>query len=209
RQDGLCIAGGAQSEDSTAVVEQVEFHVAATAYELLVALGGAPRRVEVVAHQLGINAEEGAPDLLREGEIRLPVRAVEIIVKNPADSAHLLTMAQVEVLVAPALVLRVRGDARMGIASPFHRRMKGDRIGIVLPAAPLEYGCQIRAAAEPGLSGHHEPRVHVDGRHVWILRMGDERNAGSPKARIDFGPGNVFAEFRRKLAEYSGHMHAD
>src|SRR5262249_30987907 len=117
---------------------------------------------------------ETARACVNDGKPPLPRRVAKIIVKNPADSAHLLTMAQVEVLVAPALVLRVRGDARMGIASPFHRRMKGDRIGIVLPAAPLEYGCQIRAAAEPGLSGHHEPRVHVDGRHVWILRMGDE-----------------------------------
>src|SRR5207249_7898910 len=102
--------------------------------------------------------------------------------------AHLPAVPQVEVLVAPALILRVGGDAGMCIASPFHRGVKGDRVAIVLPAAPLEHGRQVRAAAKPSLSGHHEARVHVGRRYVRILRMGYERNAGSPKARVVFGP---------------------
>src|SRR5262249_33247358 len=77
RQDRPDIAGGAQSEDGPAVVGAVELPVAATAHELLLAAGGAPRRGEVVAPQLGIYAEEGPGRPLREGEVRLPVCAVE------------------------------------------------------------------------------------------------------------------------------------
>ena len=97
----------------------------------------------------------------------------------------------------------------MCIASPFHCCVKGDCVAIVLPAAPLEHGGQIRATAEPSLCGDHEARVHVDRRHVRILRMGDERNAGGPEARVHFGPRNVFAEFRRELAKHGRHMHGD
>src|SRR5262249_37026474 len=104
-QDRLDIAAGAQPEDGAAVVEQVELHVTAAAHELLLALGRAPGRGQILAHQLGINPPEGVADFLREGKVRLPVRAVEIVVENAADAAHLAAVAQVEVFVAPALVL--------------------------------------------------------------------------------------------------------
>src|SRR5207244_380500 len=179
------------------------------ALELLLALGRAPGRGEILAHQLGINPPERAAHLLREGEVRLPIRAVEIIVENAADAAHLAAVAQVEIFVAPVLVLLIGRDRRMRVASRPHRGMKRERVGIVLPAARVEHRRQIRAAAEPGLGGRHQARVHVNRRHVRVLRMGDERNAGGPKPRVGFGARNVLAEFARELAENRGAVDAD
>ena len=46
----------------------------------------------MAAHQLRIDAEEGAADFLGEGEMAVPVAAVEIIVENAADAARLAAM---------------------------------------------------------------------------------------------------------------------
>src|SRR5215467_2587853 len=99
-EDRVDIAAGAQPEDGAAVVEQVELHVAAATHELLLALCFGPGRGEIPAHQLGIDPPEGTAHLLREGEIFLAVTAVEIVVENAADAAHLVAMLEIEILVA-------------------------------------------------------------------------------------------------------------
>src|SRR6185312_8300314 len=74
REDRVDIAAGLEAEDGAAVVEQVELDVAAAPHELLLALVRAPGLRHVSPHQRRIDAQERAPDLLREGEIRVPVR---------------------------------------------------------------------------------------------------------------------------------------
>src|ERR1700693_4707038 len=81
-QDRLDIAAGLEPEDGAAVVEQVELDIAAAPDELLLAVGLAPGRAEIATHQLGIDVAEGAAHRLREGEVALPVPAVEIVVEN-------------------------------------------------------------------------------------------------------------------------------
>src|SRR5215831_18815327 len=88
-ENRIDVAAGTQPEDGAAVVEQVELDVAAAPDELVLALGLAPWHGEVSSHQLRVDRVEGAADLLGEGEIRLPVAAVEIIVEDAADAAHL------------------------------------------------------------------------------------------------------------------------
>src|SRR5262249_46351976 len=104
-QDRIDVAAGAQPEDGAAVGEQVELDIAAAADELLLALGVAPGLGEIAAHQPWIDVAERAPDRLREGEVGVPVAAVEVIVEDAADAAHLLAMLQEEIVVAPALEL--------------------------------------------------------------------------------------------------------
>ena len=86
---------------------------------------------------------------------------------------------------------------------------KATRVGVVLRAAAVEHRRQIGAAAEPGLAGDDMTGVHVYGRHVRILRMRNQRNAGGPEARIVRGAGDFLAEFRRELAVHGRAMHAD
>src|SRR5262245_29357314 len=80
-QDRFDVAAGAQAENRATVVEQVELDITAAADELLVALGLAPGFGKVVLYQRRIDSEERQPDRLREGEIRVPVAAVEIVVE--------------------------------------------------------------------------------------------------------------------------------
>src|SRR5262249_14247159 len=71
---------------------------------------------------------------------------------------------------------------------------------MLLRAPPCQHGRQVGAAAEPGFGGDDHAGVHVDGRHIRIARMGDERDAGSPETRILVGSRYLPAEFGRELA---------
>src|SRR5258705_6505059 len=104
RRDRFNIAAGAQAEDGAAVVEQVEFDIASTAHELLVALGLAPGRREIPPHQFGIDRQERASDRLREGEAGLPVPRIKVVVEDAADAAHLLPVLEREIVFAPGFV---------------------------------------------------------------------------------------------------------
>ena len=72
--------------------------------------------------------------------------------------------------------------------------------GSSLRAAAVEHRRQVGAAAEPGLGGDDEARVHVHRRHVRIVHVRDQRDARGPEARIALGAGNFLAEFGRELA---------
>src|SRR3546814_11477942 len=71
----------------------------------------------VAAHQGGIDLQEGAADVLSEGEVALPVAAVEVVVENAADAACLAAVGNEEVLVAALLEagVEVGGVAVAGV----------------------------------------------------------------------------------------------
>src|SRR5437870_7098321 len=102
-QDRLDIAAGAQPEPGAAVVEQVEFDIAAAAHQLMLPLLRRPGPVHPRPHDTREDREKGFPDGPDKGEVALPISAVEIIEKDPADAAWLLAMRQIEILVAPFL----------------------------------------------------------------------------------------------------------
>ena len=66
------------------VVDQVELDVAAAAHQLETTLLVGPRPVHVPAHQAGIGLQERLADVAGEGEVRLPVAAVEVVVEDAA-----------------------------------------------------------------------------------------------------------------------------
>src|SRR3569623_925720 len=207
RLDRIDVAAGLEAEDGAAVVEQVEFDISAAAHELLLALGLAPRLGEVSAHEFGIDRQEGAADLLREGEGRVPV-ALEIIVEDAADAAHLVAVLEEEVLIAPRLVFVVGRERTVRVARGLHRRVKRDRIRIRLRPTAVEHRREIGAAAEPGLRRDDEARVHVHGGHVRIMQMCDQRDARGPETWILGRARDLPAELRRELAEYGRAVHA-
>ncbi len=120
----------------------------------------------------------------------------DVVIEDAADAAHLLAVLEIEILVAPRLVFVVGRDLGMGVTGALHRGVKRDRVGIVLGAAGIEHRREVSAAAEPGLGGHHEARVHVHGRHVRVVQVGDQRDARRPEPRIGVGAGNVLAGIR-------------
>ena len=108
-----------------------------------------------------------------------------------------------------ALNLSYGATRGVRVAGGLHGGVEGDRVGVVLGAPAREHRGQVGAAAEPGLRRHDEARVHVHRRHVRVVHVGDERNAGGEEARIVGGAGNVLAEFRREFAEHGRDVHAD
>src|SRR5215470_17284204 len=97
RQDRIDVAAGLQPEGGAAVVEQVELDITTAPDQLLLALGRAPRRCEIAPDQCGIDLQEGAADILSEGEVGLPVAGIMVIVEDAADAARLLAMRQKEI----------------------------------------------------------------------------------------------------------------
>jgi hypothetical protein len=130
-----------------------------------------------------------------------------VIVEHAADAAHLLAMRQEEILLAPLLVAGVVGD-RVRSAGGLHGSVEGNRIGVGLGAPGIEHGRQIAPATEPPFAGDDKTRVHMRCRHVGIQRMGDERNARRPEARIVVGARDLLAELRREFAVHRGGVNA-
>ena len=97
----------------------------------------------------------------------------------------------------------------MRVACGLHRGVERDRVGIVLGAAAIEHRRQSAPPPNQALLVDHETRVHVHRRHVRVLQVGDERDAGGPEPRVGFGAGNLLAEFGRELAEHGRDVHAD
>src|SRR6187551_4039699 len=104
REDGIHIAAGFQPEDGAAVIQQVELDIAASPDQLLLAVRGGPGKREVAPDQFRIDPQEGAADVLREGEVGVPVAGIMPVVEDAADAARFLAMRQVEILVAPFFV---------------------------------------------------------------------------------------------------------
>ena len=66
-----------------------------------------PGFVHVCGDDLRINVQKCLAHILGEGEVGLPVTAVDIIIENSADAARLVPVRQEEILVAPFLELRI------------------------------------------------------------------------------------------------------
>src|SRR5215213_77625 len=123
REDRIYIAAGLQPKNCAAVVEQVELDVAPAPDQLLLAVGGIPGQGEIAPDEFGIDLQEGAADVLREGEVGVPVARVMPVVENAADAARFLAMWQMEIFVAPLLVFVIVGDAICSPAGFLHRLM--------------------------------------------------------------------------------------
>ena len=193
-------------------MQQVELDVAPAPHELLVALRIAPLLLEIAPDDLRVDAAEGAPDILRKGERGFPAAGRrlgrEVVVEDAADAARLLAVRQIKILVAPRLEARVVDDGvrRAGL---LHGGMEVARVGIFLRAPRPENGRQVGAAAEPPFRRHDETRVHVHGRHVRILQVGNERNARGPEAGVFRCAGNLRAEFGGELTIHGRRVDAD
>src|SRR5262249_18717526 len=95
-----------QSEDRSAVIDQIVFDIPAASDQLKFALAFA---VTVMAPEFDngqISREESLARVLHESEKTLHI-ALQVIEEDPAHAARLVAMFDVEVLVAPLLEARV------------------------------------------------------------------------------------------------------
>src|SRR6266404_2969745 len=158
-QDRLDIAAGLQTECGAAVVEQVELDIAAAADELMTALVGGPGEPHARPHDGRENGEDSVPDRSEEGEVALPVAAIEIVEEDPAGAARFASMLQKEVLVAPLLEAGVAAGVvgRTGVGERRVEFADGSRIGV-------DRG-DVGAAAEPRLGRDDVAGIHMYRRN--------------------------------------------
>ena len=142
-QDRLGAPAGLQAEQRAAVVDQIEFDVAAAAIQLEFALALAVGMSLAALDDRQIGIEKPVADRLRQREAALEAAGIEIVEEQPADAARLVAVLEEEVLVAPALV------ARIDVVRRTARTVARD--AVPMPRVLLERikRRQVEAAAEP------------------------------------------------------------
>ena len=87
--------------------------------------------------------------------------------------------------------------------------MKGDRVGIVLGAPPVEHRRQIGAAAEPALVVTTKRVFICTAGTCGLRRCAISEMPEAQKRGIVGGARNLLAEFRREVAVHGRAVHAD
>ena len=136
---------------------------------------------------------------MREGKIGFPVAAGQGVEEYAAHAARFGPVGEVKIIVAPFFVSLIVGHI-MGLAGGAQCLVKIYGVGVGLVAPGVEHRGQVATAAKPRSGGDHHARVHVGARDVGVLRVGDQRYAAGPEARVFFGTRDLAAKLRRKLA---------
>src|SRR5690349_6684981 len=96
---------GLQTEQRTAIPDQIEFDIPAAPIRLEIPLALAIRLILAPRQNRLVGREKVIADRLRQRETALEAAVGDIIEKNAADPARFAAMLEKKILVAPALVL--------------------------------------------------------------------------------------------------------
>src|SRR6266567_4328059 len=102
-QDRFGATVGLQAEQRSAIVDEIEFDVAAAPIRLEFTLARAVRLVLTPREDRLVGRQEMIADAARESEAVLEPAIAQIIVEDPANAAWLVAMAQKKIFIAPAL----------------------------------------------------------------------------------------------------------
>ena len=187
-QDGFDSSAGLQAKDRPTIIKKIEFDIAPPAELLKDAL---PLSIWLIASSLcdgQIRIEKTSSAILYESEKRVPV-AFQIIEKDATDSATLVSMAQVEVLVAPFLQSPVADRRSVPFAHLFPHPVEVDDV-LAIRIVRSEVG----PAPEPfSATFLQEGPVRVDRWNHGVPRVQHQRHA----CRSEGGP--FSGQLRREL----------
>src|SRR4029077_3654635 len=149
---------------------------AAASISLEVAFAHAIREIAPALDDGHVSAQEVIADAGHEPEREVEIVVRQIVEKNSTDAARLLTMFEIEILVAPLLEawMIVWPEWNQGFLAG---AVKVDRIlfeAIIrrevhsTPEPPYRLGAR--------LFGHEEAHVHMHRGDIWIPRVEDERH---------------------------------
>ena len=93
-----------QAEQGAAVVDQIEFHIAATAVELELALRFGVFSVLALLHDGQVGGHIVIADALHDGETSGEVRFVKVIKKQAADAALFVAVFDIKIFITPFFV---------------------------------------------------------------------------------------------------------
>ena len=200
-EDGLGAPPGLEAEEGAAVVDQVEFHVAAPAVFLEGPFPLAPGQPLAPLDDRQVSGQIVVTDAFQEVETAGEAPRVQVVEEEATDTPGLLAMAEKEILIALALEARIdlRAEGQAGGAGdpmPVHR---------ILHKAVV--GRQVEAAAEPPdrcrvrLLRHKETHVGMGGGDVGIAGMDHQRHPQGLK-----GPARQFRPARRRRGGQVGTL---
>ena len=66
-----------------------------------------PAFIHPLFNKRAIAVTETGADIFGKGKIGLPAATIQIIIENAADTARLITMLQIEILITPVLIARI------------------------------------------------------------------------------------------------------
>src|ERR1700722_11933668 len=105
-QYSIGAAARLQPEERTAILQQVELHIAAATIELILALALTIGSITSAAQDREIRFQIPAGDALHEIKAALPTHAdlgrdlIQIVIEEPADATRFAPMAHEEILIA-------------------------------------------------------------------------------------------------------------
>src|SRR5688500_4957299 len=170
-----------EPEERAAVVDQVEFHVAAAPIRLKGALALAVLNIHAAFDDGQIGGKEMLAHASRQREARLEPRFIEVIEENPADAARFPPVPDIKIFVAPLL------ETGMAIGTKSRERLAANAVEMRRVFGIPVVGGEVHPAAEPPdriapcLFGHEQAHVHVHCRHVGIARVQYNGYAGRLK----------------------------
>src|SRR6266571_3215532 len=173
----LRAASGLQSEERPAVVDEVELDVAAAAVGLEVPLALAVGKAPPPLENRKVSRQKMLADAAREIETEVEPFLVQVVEENPADTARLAAVLEVEVFVAPAL------EAGIAVRPERVERLPASQVEVARVLLESVVGSQVHSAAEPPYRlalrpcRDQKPQVQVNGRDIRVARMQHQRHA--------------------------------
>src|SRR6266567_938423 len=181
-QDRFGATVGLQAEQRSAIVDEIEFDVAATPIRLEFTLARDVRLVLAPREDRLVGRQEMIADAARESEAVLEPAIAQIVVEDPANAAWLVAMAQKEIFIAPALepgvIIRPEGFERVAASAMEVNRIVLESVvgGQVHSTAKPPDRLRQRSLAFLG-QGHEQPHVHMYRRREGVARMQYQRHA--------------------------------
>src|SRR6056297_1863476 len=142
-QHRIGVMPGGQPETRAPVIDKVVFRIKPAMDKLHILVRLVPVLHPPLFHQRYESGQKGAPDILRQREIRRPVARIAIIHEDPADTTRPLSVRDIEILVRPFLEMRVNIGA-MRVQMRLLGGVKMRRVLVILNA-----GVEVGPAPEP------------------------------------------------------------
>ena len=166
-----------------AVPDQIKFDVAAPAVELEVALHVPEVGGFAAFYQRQIGIEKRIGNSLRHGKAAFETEFLKIVEKDTPYAALLAPVFKEKVLVAPGL------ETRVFVFAEWFQRALADAMKMLGVFFKAVIRREVHAATEPARRrarrwcGHQHAHIHVDRRHIGIVRVEHQRNTHGFKRR--------------------------
>ena len=177
-----------EAEFGPPIVDKVIFRIKTPVLQLDVFIGVIPILFQTFFNQRDKGRKKGAPNILGQFKVFIPISGAAVIHKNPPHTTRAVAVWNIEIFICPVFEFGIK-PLFMGCKVLFEGFVKMRRVFVI-----FETGVQVRTPAKPpGMGRPEHACVHMDGRTMRILHMGDKRYAACPETGILFHARYAFA----------------